>query len=91
MKQGYNSRMDESLGARNGKKKQSLKSRRDESKVMNKLNKGKAFASVGTMDKPKKKVVKKMVTKPKPTAKARAVRKVIKKTVRKVRKSLRKK
>lgn len=84
--------MDESLGARNGKKKQSLKSRRDESKAMNKLNKGKAFASVGTMDKPKKKAVKKimktMVTKPKPTAKARAVRKVVKKAVRK---SLRKK
>jgi hypothetical protein len=31
-KQGYNSRLDESLGARNGKKSQSLKSRRDESK-----------------------------------------------------------
>ena len=84
--------MDESLAARNGKKKQSLKSRRDESKVMNKLNKGKSFASVGTMDKPKKKAVKKimktMLTKPKPSAKARAVRKVVKKAVRK---SLRKK
>ena len=31
-KQGYNARLDESLGARNGKKTQSLKSRRDESK-----------------------------------------------------------
>lgn len=31
-KQGYNDRLDESLGARNGKKSQSLKSRRDESK-----------------------------------------------------------
>ena len=30
--QGYNSRLDESLGARNGKKSQSLKARRDESK-----------------------------------------------------------
>lgn len=30
-KQGYNARLDESLGARNGKKKQSLKSRRRES------------------------------------------------------------
>jgi len=31
-KQGDNSRLNESLGARNGKKSQSLKSRRDESK-----------------------------------------------------------
>jgi hypothetical protein len=31
-KQGYNSRLNESLGMRNGKKKQSMKSRRDESK-----------------------------------------------------------
>ena len=35
-KQGYNSRLDESLGARNGKKKQSFKDRRDESKAMSK-------------------------------------------------------
>ena len=79
--------MDEPLAARNGKKKQSLKSRRDESKAMNKLNTGKSFASVGTMDKPKKKavkkVMKKMVTKPKPTAKARTATKLIKKAVRK--------
>ena len=33
-KQGYNSRLDESLGARNGKKSQSMKSRRNESKGM---------------------------------------------------------
>jgi len=32
MKQGYNDRLDESLGARNGKKSQSFKDRRDESK-----------------------------------------------------------
>ena len=32
--QGYNSRLDESLGARNGKKSQSMKSRRNESKGM---------------------------------------------------------
>ena len=36
MAQGYNSRLDESLGAKNGKKSQSLKSRRDESKGMEK-------------------------------------------------------
>ena len=31
-KQGYNARLDESLGARRGKKSQSFKSRRDESR-----------------------------------------------------------
>jgi hypothetical protein len=37
-KQGYNARLDESLGMRNkGKKKQSMKDRRDESKGMEKL------------------------------------------------------
>ena len=35
-KQGYNSRLDESLGAKNGKKSQSMKDRRDESKGMSK-------------------------------------------------------
>ena len=35
-KQGYNSRLDESLAARKGKKTQSLKSRRDESKAASK-------------------------------------------------------
>lgn len=39
-KQGYNSRLDESLGAKNGKKSQSMKSRRDESKAMSKKNYG---------------------------------------------------
>ena len=34
MGQVYNSRLDESLGAKNGKKSQSMKSRRDESKGM---------------------------------------------------------
>lgn len=41
MKQGYNDRMDESLGMRNGKessKSQSYKSRRDESRGMAKSN-----------------------------------------------------
>ena len=33
-KQGYNSRLDDSLGTRNGKKSQSMKSRRNESKGM---------------------------------------------------------
>jgi len=31
-KQGYNDRLDESLGMRNGEKSQSMKDRRDESK-----------------------------------------------------------
>ena len=35
-KQGYNSRLDESLGAKHGKKSQSFKDRRDESKAMSK-------------------------------------------------------
>ena len=43
MKQGYNARLDESLGARNGKKSQSLKSRRDESKGMSKATSGHAY------------------------------------------------
>jgi len=33
-KQGYNARLDDSMGAKNGKKKQSMKSRRDESEGM---------------------------------------------------------
>ena len=36
MKQGYNARLDESLGAKHGKKSQSYKARRDESKAMSK-------------------------------------------------------
>lgn len=51
-KQGYNARLDESLGARNkGKKSQSLKSRREESKGMEKAKGRKAYAAVKTMDK----------------------------------------
>jgi len=44
-KQGYNSRLDESLGARNGKKSQSLKSRRNESKAMSKKMYGHAYGA----------------------------------------------
>ncbi len=40
MKQGYNSRLDESLGAKNGTKSQSYRSRRNESKgVMKSMGK----------------------------------------------------
>ena len=44
MKQGYNARLDESLGAKNGKKSQSFKARRDESKAMSKKCLAKALA-----------------------------------------------
>ena len=44
-KQGYNSRLNESLGARNGKKSQSMKDRRDESKAMSKKMYGHAYGA----------------------------------------------
>lgn len=51
-KQGYNARLDESLGMRHpGKKKQSLKDRRDESKAMEKHYGMRPYSSVKTMDK----------------------------------------
>jgi len=44
MAQGYNARLDDSLGAKHkGKHKQSLKSRRDESKAMSKKDYGHAY------------------------------------------------
>ena len=50
--QGYNARLDESLGSRNrGRKSQSLKSRRDESKGTEKARGKRAYSAVGTMDK----------------------------------------
>ncbi len=48
-KQGYNSRLDESLGAKNGKKSQSLKDRRDESKAMSKKDYGHAYGGDHSM------------------------------------------
>ena len=42
-KQGYNARLDESLGAKHGKKSQSFKDRRDESKAMSKKKFGHAY------------------------------------------------
>tara|TARA_B100000780_G_C21126503_1_gene457287 strand:- start:5284 stop:5490 length:207 start_codon:yes stop_codon:yes gene_type:complete len=41
--QGYNSRLDESLAAKNGKKSQSMKSRRNESKAMSSKEYGHAY------------------------------------------------
>jgi len=47
--QGYNARLDESLGAKNGKKSQSMKSRRDESKAMSKKDYGHAYGGDHSM------------------------------------------
>ena len=54
MKQGYNDRMDDSLGNREGKessKEQNYKDRRDEAKAMNKAEGKRAYQSVESMDK----------------------------------------
>lgn len=66
-KQGYNSRLDESMGARNKtKKKQTLKSRRKESEGMEKTSGKKKYGAVKTMSRkktaksPRKKVEKVM-------------------------------
>tara|TARA_Y100001937_G_scaffold36370_2_gene52147 strand:+ start:3301 stop:3513 length:213 start_codon:yes stop_codon:yes gene_type:complete len=44
-KQGYNDRLDESIGARRGKKSQSMKARRDESKAMSKKMYGHSYGA----------------------------------------------
>ena len=49
--QGYDARLDESLGARDGKKSQSFKDRRDESKGAEKAAGKRAYSAVSTMDK----------------------------------------
>ena len=49
MDQGYNARLDESLGAKNGKKSQSYKARRDESKAMSKKIYGHAYGGDHSM------------------------------------------
>lgn len=52
LKQGYNDRLDESLGERHrGAHSQSFKDRRDESKAMEKKETGHAYAGVKGMDK----------------------------------------
>lgn len=53
-KQGYNAKLDESLGSRRGKassKKQSLASRRNESKGAKKASGKRVYSSVKSMDK----------------------------------------
>lgn len=53
-KQGYDSKLDESLGMRiKGKKKQSMKSRRKESEGMEKSAGKRKYSAVKTMDKKK--------------------------------------
>ena len=49
--QGYDDKLDESLGARDGKKSQSFKDRRDESKGAEKAAGKRAYSAVSTMDK----------------------------------------
>jgi hypothetical protein len=49
-KEGYNARLDESLGARNGKKSQSMKDRRDESEGMEKAEGKRKYAGDKSMD-----------------------------------------
>ena len=52
MKQGYNDRLDESIGMKHrGAKSQSMKSRRDESKGMAKAMTGHAYSGDHHMDK----------------------------------------
>ena len=50
-KQGYNSRLDESLGSKHGKKKQTLRDRRHESEAMEKKEHKRKYASDKDMDK----------------------------------------
>ena len=49
MKQGYNARLDESLGAKHGKKSQRFKARRDESKAKSKKLYGHAYGGDHSM------------------------------------------
>ena len=50
-KQGYNARLDESMGGRSGRKSQSEKSRRDESTGMERSSGRRKYSAAGTMDK----------------------------------------
>mgnify|MGYP000244675035 CR=1 FL=1 len=49
--QGFNDRLDESMGARNGKKMQDMKARRDESEGMERAMGRRKFAGNRSMDK----------------------------------------
>ena len=54
-KQGYDDRLDASLGARHGKKSQSYKARRKESEGIEKAMGRRKYAAVKTMDKGRRK------------------------------------
>ena len=54
-KQGYDDRLDESLGAKHGKKSQSYKARRKESEGMEKAMGRRKYSAVKTMDKGRRK------------------------------------
>ena len=54
-KQGYDDELDESLGARHGKKSQSYKARRKESEGMEKAMGRRKYSAVKTMDKGRRK------------------------------------
>ena len=54
-KQGYDDRLDESLGARHGKKSRSYIARRKESEGMEKAMGRRKYAAVKTMDKNRRK------------------------------------
>ena len=72
-KQGYNARLDESLGERNKTKgKQSLASRRKESEGMEKAMKRRKYAAVSTMDKGDRKLPRKKKAAKKATPKKAA-------------------
>jgi hypothetical protein len=52
MAQGYDDRLDEAMGARNGVKSQDMKARRDESEGIERAMGGRKFAGDRSMDKP---------------------------------------
>jgi len=62
-KQGYNARLDDSLGAKNGKKTQSYKSRRNESEAMSKKDYGHKYGGNDNMSYDCISNVKKKITK----------------------------
>jgi ribosomal protein L25 (general stress protein Ctc) len=65
-KQGYNARLDDSLGSKNGKKSQSMKDRRDESEGMEKSKGNRKFSGNKSADRKVKKVAKKLGKKASP-------------------------
>ena len=56
MKQGYNDRLDDSMGGRSGRKSQNEKARRDESEGMEESMGNRKFSGARTMDKGRRKM-----------------------------------